>query len=166
MLSNAICQSIRRILSADNNDPSWSNRAIAQFAEIRNEFPWISADSTSLVMQPNGELRWWTFAGGIANTLLADSLKPHCDVKDDNLCLSFPMASTLETVSEYINGIQPDEVRPIPNVVALENLKFSECLSPEIAAEVFTSRFDDRAGVVQALEEQRRVVPNIEKHVP
>src|SRR6056297_3300503 len=27
MLSQAICQSIRRILSTDNDDPSWSSRA-------------------------------------------------------------------------------------------------------------------------------------------
>ena len=158
MLSHAVCQSIRRILASDEDDPTWSRRAVQQFQEIRDEHPWVSAEATSLVQQSNGQVRWWTFAGGIANALLADALKSHCDVKGDNLCLSFPTASSLETVSEYINGIQPDDVRPIPNAVAMENLKFSECLSPEIAAEVFTSRFDDRVGVVQALQEQRRVV--------
>ena len=126
--------------------------------ELRDEHPWVSADATSLVQLPNGQIRWWTFAGGIANTLLADTLKPHCDVKSDNLSLSFPTASSVETVAELIDGIQPDAVRPIPNIEAMENLKFSECLSPGIAAEVFTTRFDDRAGVVQALDERRRVV--------
>jgi len=158
MLSHAICQSIRRILASDEADPTWSRRAVQQFTELRDEHPWVSADATSLVQQPNGQVRWWTFAGGIANALLADALKPHCDVKDDNLSLSFPTASPLETVAECINGIQPKNVRPIPNIVAMENLKFSECLSPDIAAEVFTSRFDDRTGVVQAVEERRRVV--------
>jgi hypothetical protein len=109
---------------------------------------------------PNGQVRWWTFAGGIANTLLADALKSHCDVKSDNLCLSFPTSSSLEVVSEYIDSIQPESVRPIPNIDAMENLKFSDCLSPEIAAEVFTSRFDDPVGVKQAVDEQRRVVVN------
>jgi hypothetical protein len=99
-----------------------------------------------------------TFAGGIANALLADALKPHCDVKGDNLSLSFPTATSLEVVSEYITSIQPESVRPIPNTDAMDNLKFSECLSPEIAAEVFTSRFDNRATVKQALEERRRLV--------
>jgi ATP-dependent helicase Lhr and Lhr-like helicase len=160
MLSQAICQSIRRILSGDENDPAWSSRAKSQFAEIREEFPWISAESTSIVLQPNGELRWWTFAGGIANTLLADALKPHCDVKGDNLSLVFPKATSLDSIAALINEIEPENVTPIPNVQAMENLKFSECLSPEIAAEVFTSRFEDRVGVVQALEERRRVVGN------
>lgn len=158
MLSHAICQSIRRILSTDIDDPSWSNRASARFAEIRDEFPWVSPESTSLVLQPNGELRWWTFAGGVANTLLADALKPHCNVKGDNLSLVFTQSTSLEEVAGLIDFVVPDSLRPIPNVEAMENLKFSECLPPEIAAEVFTSRFDDRAGVKQAVEEDRRTI--------
>lgn len=158
MLSHAICQSIRRILASDEDDPAWSRRAVQQFSEIRDEHPWGSPDATCLVHQPNGEIRWWTFAGGVANALLADALKPHCDVKGDNLSLSFPTASSLEAVSEYIDGIQPESVRPIPNIDAMENLKFSECLSPGIAAEVFVSRFDDRVGVVSALTDKLTVV--------
>ena len=158
MLSHAVCQSIRRILASDEDDPAWSRRAVQQFNEIRDEHPWVSEDATTLVLMPNGQIRWLTFAGGVANTLLADSLKSGCDVKSDNLSLSFTTASSLEAVSEDINGIQAESVRPIPNIDAMENLKFSECLSPEIAAEVFTSRFDDRAGVKQAVEERRRVV--------
>lgn len=160
MLSHAVCQSIRRILASDADEPAWSRRAVQQFTELRDEHPWVSADATSLVQMPNGQVRWWTFAGGVANTLLADALKPHCDVKSDNLSLSFPTASSMDTVVEYINGIQPETIRPIPNTDAMENLKFSECLSPGIAAEVFVSRFDDRVGVAQALEERRRIVVN------
>ncbi len=158
MLSHAVCQSIRRILASDADEPAWSRRAVQQFTELRDEHPWVSADATSLVQMPNGQVRWWTFAGGVANTLLADALKPHCDVKSDNLSLSFPTASSLDTVVEYVNGIQPEAICPIPNIDAMENLKFSECLSPGIAAEVFVSRFNDRLGVAQALEERRRVV--------
>lgn len=158
MLSHAICQSIRRILASDADEPAWSRRAVQQFTELRDEHPWVSADATSLVQMSNGQVRWWTFAGGVANTLLADALKPHCDVKSDNLSLSFPTASSLDTVVEFINGIQPETIRPIPNIDAMENLKFSECLSPEIAAEVFVSRFDDRVGVAQVLEERKRIV--------
>ncbi|MEW4454501.1 DEAD/DEAH box helicase [Bremerella sp. JC817] len=162
MLSHAVCQSIRRILASDADEPAWSRRAVQQFTELRDEHPWVSADATSLVQMPNGQVRWWTFAGGVANTLLADALKPHCDVKSDNLSLSFPTASSLDTVVEYVNGIQPEAISPIPNIDAMENLKFSECLSPGIAAEVFVSRFDDRVGVAQAIEERKRIVAHKE----
>jgi len=156
MLAHVICQNIRRILATDDNDPSWSRRAVAQFDEIRNEFPWIHAVCTSLVHQPNGEIRWWTFAGGIANTLIADALKPHCDVKGDNLSLVFPKAKTLDEVAGHIREIDPQAIRPIPNIEAMENLKFSECLSSDLAVEVFTSRFNDPNAVQQVLEERRR----------
>lgn len=160
MLSHAVCQSIRRILASDEDDPGWSRRAVQRFTELRNEHPSVSADSTCLVHSPNGQIRWWTFAGGIANALLADTLKPHCDVKADNLSLSFSTASSVESVAELISGLRPEDVHPIPNPHAMDNLKFSECLSPKLAAEVFTSRFDDRAGVRQAFEERRRIVVN------
>jgi len=158
MLRHSVCQSIRRILASDEDDPAWSRRAVQQFNKLRDEHPWVSADATSLVQMPNGQVRWWTFAGGVANALLADALKPHCDVKSDNLSLSFPSAKSLDSIVEYINGIQPGAIRPIPNIDAIENLKFSECLSPEIAAEVFVSRFEDPVGVTQAIEEPRRAV--------
>jgi len=157
MLSHAVCQSIRRILASDEGDPAWSRRGVQRFTELRDEHPWVSADSTCLVHNSNGQIRWWTFAGGIANALLADTLKPHCDVKADNLSLSFPTASSVDMVADMIDALQSDNVRPIPNPDAMENLKFSECLSPDIAAEVFTARFHDRAAVIQALGERKRV---------
>jgi len=87
--------------------------------------------------------------------------KSHCDVKSDNLSLSFPRATALDKVEELIRGIQADAVRPIPDADAMENLKFSECLSPSIAAEIFVSRFDDRVGVAHALAAPRRMVKHV-----
>ena len=90
--------------------------------------------------------------------LLADALKPECDVKGDNLSLVFPKSTSLDEIAGLISAVDLESVRPIPNIEAMENLKFSECLSPDIAAEVFTSRFDDRKAVTQALHEQRQVI--------
>ena len=61
-------------------------------------------------------------------------------------------------MSEYIDSIRLEDVKPIPNEAAMENLKFSECLSPEIAAEVFTARFDDRKAIEQTMKEDRRAM--------
>ena len=40
-----------------------------------------------------------------------------------------------------------EDVRPVPNAAAIENMKFTECLSPELAAEVFCARFNDMEAV-------------------
>ena len=104
-LSHAVCQSIRKILASDENDPSWSTRAKDKLHELRDEHPWVYSDATSLVQQPNGQIRWWTFAGGIANSLLANALKPHCDVRSDNLSLVFASAGNTESVGSLIQEI-------------------------------------------------------------
>lgn len=157
LLSHAVCQGIRRILALDDDDQGWSQRGVQKLYELRDKHPWISAEHTCIVQQSNGELRWWTFAGGIGNALLADALKPHCDVKSDNLCLSFP-TTTLEDASGLIGALDANQISPIPNIDAINNLKFSECLSPQTAAELFVSRFNDRDAVAQALNEPRRGV--------
>ena len=146
------------LLSSDQTDPSWSRRAVQKFGELREEYPWVTADSTCLVRNSNGKISWWTFAGGIANNLLADALKSTFDVKGDNLAVNFMATPSLETIAEKIDELTADSIRPIPNIEAMENLKFSECLSPEIASTVFLSRFSDPAALSQAISEPIRHV--------
>ena len=158
MLSHEVCQSIRRLLASDEDDERWSERSCDQFQELRHGYPWADANSTSLVREPNGEIRWWTFAGGIANHLLGDELKRHFDTNVGNLSIRLPSTVTLEAIAEAIDQIEPETLRAIPSVEAIENLKFSECLPPEIAALVFVSRFDDKRAVEQLLSEPTRII--------
>jgi ATP-dependent Lhr-like helicase len=129
-----------------------------QFVELRNEHPWATDEATSLVRTSSGQLRWWTFAGGVANALLAGSLKDKCDVKSDNFSLSFPVAATIEEINNHLEGILAEAVTPVPSSEAVANLKFIECLSPALIAEVFNTRFNDPIGVAQALSERRHIV--------
>ena len=107
---------------------------------------------------PNGDVRWWTFGGGIANALLADHLRPQVDTKADNLSIKFPATSSLDAVLEWISGILANDVRPVVNPTAIENMKFTECLSPELAAEVYCSRFNDIEAVKKIMGEPKKVV--------
>ena len=47
-LSFQVCQSVRQILASDLADSSWPRRTVARLGEVRGEFPWIHADSTTL----------------------------------------------------------------------------------------------------------------------
>ncbi len=111
-----------------------------------------------LLRQENGNIQWWTFAGGIANTLLADSLKVVCSASGDNFCVRFPSPASVDAVAEALDRLSADAITPIPNPEAMENLKFSECLSPEIATEVFCARFHDPPAIRQVLSEPKHVV--------
>jgi hypothetical protein len=57
-----------------------------------------------------------------------------------------------------ISAIVVENIRPVPNSVAIENMKFTECLSPELAAEVYCSRFNDTEAVKKIVGEARTVV--------
>src|SRR5262249_7993499 len=118
MLAYGLCQSIRRILAAEEQAPFWSSRATACLEELRTEYSWASPEATSIVRHPNGEVRWWTFGGGIANALLADYLRTHIDTRGDNLAIRFPATSALDSVVELVSGIVVEDVHPVPNATA------------------------------------------------
>jgi ATP-dependent Lhr-like helicase len=158
MLSDRLCQSIRRILTAEEQAPFWSSRATACLEDLRTQYSWASPEATSIVRHANGEIRWWTFGGGIANALLADYLRTQIDARGDNLAIMFPATSAVDSVVELVSGIVVEDVHPVPNTTAIENLKFTECLSPELAAEVFCARFNDTEAVRRIVGEPRRVL--------
>jgi ATP-dependent Lhr-like helicase len=158
MLSYRLCQSIRRILATEDHAPFWSSRATACVNDLRTEYSWLSPEATSIVRHSRGEVRWWTFGGGIANALIADHLRAHVDARGDNLAIKFPATMSLDSVVKIVSAMKAENVHPTPNETAIENMKFTECLSPELAAEVFCARFDDAEVVKKIVREPRRVV--------
>jgi hypothetical protein len=111
-----------------------------------------------LVQQPNGEVQWWTFAGGLANTLVMDHLGGVSKAKTDNLCIRFPSTLKLADVETLIVSRIRDEIVPTPSEEAMENLKFGECLPPPIAGEVFAARFNDPEAIANIRREPMRDV--------
>ena len=157
-LSFRVCQAIRRILATDSTEPYWSQRGATKMEEIRAEYPWVSLDKTALVQEPSGEVHWWTFGGGVANTLLAQHLVPGQNAKIDNLCFRFPTSTKLADVERLIGARLTEEIRPSPDEAAIENLKFSECLPRHVAGEVFTARFNDPEAIATIRKEPKSVV--------
>jgi hypothetical protein len=90
--------------------------------------------------------------------LLADHLRAQVNVRGDNLAIKFQAISALDPVVELISAVVVEDVHPVPNAAAIENMKFTECLSPELAAEVFCARFNDAEAVKTIVWEPRRVV--------
>ena len=64
----------------------------------------------------------------------------------------------LNEVEELIGALSADRIEPVPAEDAIEGMKFSECLPPHIAAEVFCARFNDAEAVRKIVGEPRRVV--------
>jgi ATP-dependent Lhr-like helicase len=157
-LSFRLCQAIRQVLGAESTQPYWSQRAKAQIGEIRLDFPWATHDGTTLLQRGNGEVQWWTFAGGLANSILMDQLTGGSRAKADNLCVRFSPTWKLPDVESLIATRMHDPITPSPSEEAIGNLKFGECLPPRIADEVFTARFNDPEAIANVRREPMRVV--------
>jgi ATP-dependent Lhr-like helicase len=157
-LGHKVCRAIREILASDAIDTSLSKRAGTRIVELREEFSWVRNDSTALVRDPKGELRWWTFAGGVANTLLAQHLKRYGEVVADNISIKFEGDLSIEFLQDDLKLLTSDQIEPVPDAKAIENLKFSEALPPALSDEVFCSRFNDIEAIRQVLVEPLRIV--------
>jgi ATP-dependent Lhr-like helicase len=157
-LSFRVCQAIRRILATDSTESFWSQRAAEKMEEARTECPWASQTSTSLVFHPSGEVHWWTFGGGIANTILSQHLVPEGNAKADNLCIRFPASPRLTDDESLVGSRLAQEIHFAPSEAAIDNLKFSECLPRPVAEEVFLARFNDTEAIARIRSEPRRVV--------
>lgn len=157
-LSFRVCQAIRSILAGEASSPCWSQRATARIGEIRIDYPWVSHDRTTLLKQPNGEVQWWTFAGGLANSIVKDHLGVGAGARSDNLCVRFPITMDLASVEAMIGSCLVDEILPAPSQEVIDNLKFGECLPPTIVGEVFAVRFNDPEALANLRREPVRVV--------
>jgi ATP-dependent Lhr-like helicase len=157
-LGYRVCQAIREILAGDEAEPIWSRRAVARMGELREEFPWVRTDSTALVRGTDGEVRWWTFAGGVANTILAQQLKRWGEAKADNISLTIEGEPPIDEVNADLAGLASQDISPEPDLRAIENLKFSEALPRSLADQVFCARFNDPDAVRHILAEPMRLV--------
>ena len=156
-LSFRLCQAIRQVLAAESTQPYWSQRATAQLGEIRLDFPWASPDCTTLMQRANGEVQWWTFAGGLANSIIMDHFGGGPKAKADNLSVRFPPKLKLADVESLIASSMQESMAPVPSEEAIGNLKFGECLPPAIADEVFAARFNDPKAIATIRREPMRV---------
>ena len=110
------------------------------------------------MQQANGEVQWWTFAGGLANSIVMDHLGGGSKAKTDNLCLRFSSTLKLADVESLIASRMQERDHAVPSEEAIGNLKFGECLPPAIAGEVFAARFNDPEAIANIRREPMRVV--------
>ncbi len=162
-LSFELSQAIKRILVSEAESERWSRRAHDRLGEIRQEFSWLSADSSVAILGGNGETCWWTFGGNRANATLAHELSAELAsrVDHDSLRLTFQAAVTLQDVEQAVGAFKGRDVaqmQPEVNEEAVEGLKFAECLPAELAVEMLELRLQDPKSVRQLFAEPVRFV--------
>jgi ATP-dependent Lhr-like helicase len=161
-LSYKICKAMQSILCRSDQSDRWSRRCKAEIDRLRDDFSWLQADSTSLLLESGDRWSWWTFAGAKANATLAYYLAQDIKstVSSDGFSLKFSEGVTsdqIQSAQQVLMQASPADLRPVADEKAIRGLKFSECLSPRLADEVTSMRLRDDAAVASVLLEQVRV---------
>ena len=151
-LSFMLCQGMKSVLSGKAlTHVSLSRRAQTRFEQLLDEFSWVSdLPGTVVISEPDGPVRWWTFAGVQANVWLTSALGELADqVTPSDLNIRLSGKADPEALRELLGGLQPDALQLGDQVAqgAIDRLKFAEALPEEYARIVVERRMRDDEAV-------------------
>ncbi|MFN7774418.1 MAG: DEAD/DEAH box helicase [Planctomycetota bacterium] len=158
-LSYRLCKTMQSILCRSDQSERWSKRCKAEVERLRDDFSWLQADSTSLLLESGNRWSWWTFAGAKANAILAYYLAQELKstVSSDGFSLKFSEGVTSEQIQasrQALSRLSSEDLRPVAQERAIRGLKFSECLSPRLADQVTSMRLRDDTAVAGVLQDK------------
>jgi len=115
---------------------------------LRSRFSFLKERNQPIIIaREEVEVRWFTFAGGIINTALADTLRRagFDDVKATDFCITMSGTTDANRVRETIETSSAAETRDGFHIVKeyVENLKFNECLPTLLSQVILRERLID-----------------------
>ena len=157
-ISRSLAVAVRALLTSTEERNFWSQRAILQIRNLRSVSEWLPADSTCLVPAGGAGFRWYTFAGTKANLALSAGLQRllKVPVRSGSISLTIDGSSdpgSIQQAVEHLRQQQASLLLPEINDSAVSGLKFSDCLSPELAREMLQLRYADPDAVQACLSE-------------
>lgn len=141
-ISFDLSQAIKKVLAGDKPPAILSSRGKSLLADLREEFEWLSRDSTTVVGE-NGRKRWWTFAGTLGNLELRWRIGDLAASSSGVDELSVPLSPETSIASLRLKLKEPRAGRQPVDPDAVSELKFNECLPQTIAEDTLAQRAQD-----------------------
>lgn len=163
--SFAVARAVREVLLGTDPPVSLTQRARGSLAEARDRYAErVHPGGTVIVRGPDGQLRWWTWAGHRANATLAATLEgvtvPGQRVQDDAIRLREDL--TAHAWKEARARGQERLCLPSVDARAVRGLKFAAALPPRLAEATLSERLADLESAATVLSEPARfVVPGV-----
>ncbi|OSM06740.1 DEAD/DEAH box helicase [Magnetofaba australis] len=138
-----LCQSVAQVLMGQVEGIVFSERGRSLLGELHDEFEWLEAGKTFLIDEGKAAIRWWTFAGGTFNAMVAKCMNQMSLVThSDNYSLAIrgnaqseqirtAIASCLQRMENLDAGICGGATSPY---------KFDECLPVRIVEKMLVRR--------------------------
>ncbi|EHQ53311.1 Lhr-like helicase [Ectothiorhodospira sp. PHS-1] len=142
----SLCQAIKQVLADGDFPPDLSRRARERLASLQEEYDWVDAESTGLIMDGEGHATWWTFAGAVCNAALAQALRPLADrVTADNLAISFSKLfdrdAFKDRLARQLAQAGAEGVLVPLDARFIQELKFAQCLPQSMIDEEIRARY-------------------------
>ena len=143
-LSFELCQGIPRVLSHEDTPVVFSKRALELMAELKEEYDWVEPEKTFLISYEHDFVIWWTFAGKMINTAVANAMGGEADkVVSDNLSVSFSGVFDPKSLSKAIKKLlkNPNELAIPLDDKFVDELKFGVCLPESMKNKELSERY-------------------------
>lgn len=146
-LSAALARAQRDVLLGEDPEVTLSERACSALGELRLECSTAVSSRGLVVLRDGDEAYWWTWAGARANATLIAALPGIADEaqRSDNFRVKLNGPGAASALSHPIAGVDWSQVRSAVSQRAVEGLKFSEVLAPEVASATVSERLTDSA---------------------
>lgn len=144
-MSWRFARAVYTLLTSNEESSRWTARARETLGSLREQYDFLRHDADVLVTDRQlDEVRWFTFAGGIINTALSDVLRARGfeDISATDFWVRVAGTTDAHRVREAVRSKQAFEIRASFQIADefLDNLKFNECLPPELAHDILRER--------------------------
>ncbi len=162
-MSWKFAQAVHTLLTGASEAALWTRRATTVLAALREEYGFLRVEADVTVTDRNrNEVRWFTFAGKLANVALADALgsKGLADVSPSDFWIrAKDTVDALRSIG-IVRSQCGSEIRASFKIAEdyVKKVKFSECLPAETAREIVRDRL---VGVEDIESVLRKPVINI-----
>ena len=139
-----LSRSVHDLLTETTASNSWTTRTKSAMKSLREKYHFLNKDRDVFVIdKEKNESRWYTFAGFMVNTVIADKLKKNLSKKVTANDFWIRIVDSVDI--QKINLIYAETAKEIcskfeiPNDY-LENLKFNEAIPSELGREILQKR--------------------------
>jgi ATP-dependent Lhr-like helicase len=157
-LSRQLAQSMRAVLLGEEPGVPLSRRGVAALERLRVERAATVNEAGTVITIDDTATRWWTYAGGAANTSLAAALEAgSIQASSDALVVTIPGRVDPDQMMATARSALATGARPAITDEALDGLKFSAALPRGIAEAVLAMRLADPKSAEAVLDAPVRV---------
>jgi ATP-dependent Lhr-like helicase len=166
LLSRALSAAMREVLTGHDDRPWWSKRATEAIRQLREIHTFLRDEPSPLTEEPDGSIKWWTFAGGRGNRLLAAALQSRLGEKvtagNDAVRLAGEAGKSQVAVRQAIVELRDgpgltwaDAARWTDVGSNVRVSKFQPCLPEPVERELVARELMDLGDATRALREWR-----------